>query len=106
MSPAKLTVTLSTTVRVRHQGACMCGCECAYTLVHSARCRSTAEWLRSGRLVPSVSGLVPTLSLPTHFAFIFAPPSLPDGVLGFGVRIRVEVAPVAELWTAFTSARR
>ena len=66
MCLAELTVTLSTTVRVHHCGACVCGCECAYTPIHSVRCRSTAEWLRRGRLGPSVSGLVPALSFPTH----------------------------------------
>ena len=51
----------------------VCGCECAKTPIHSVRCRSIAEWLRSGRLGASVSGLVAALPFPTHFVFIFAP---------------------------------
>ena len=70
MGLAELTVTLSTTVRVHHCGACVCGCECACVPMHSVRCRSTAEWLSRGRLGPSVSGLVPALSFPTHLVFI------------------------------------
>ena len=59
-------------MRVHHYGACVCECECAYTLIHSVRCRSTADWPRGGRLGPSVSGRVLVLSFPTHLVFILA----------------------------------
>ena len=77
MGLAELTVTLSAIVRVPHCGACVCGCESAHTPIHSVRCRGIAEWLRSGRLGPSVSGLVPALSFPTRLVFnLPRPPSL------------------------------
>ena len=104
----KVTVTLSTIVRVQHCGACVCGCECAYTPLHSVRCRSTAEWLRSGRLGPSMSGLVPALSFPTHLVFLLpCPPSLVVSSAFFLPPALYEdsVAPLAELWAAFTSVR-
>ena len=76
MGLAELTVALSTSVRVQHCGACLCGCECACTPIHSVRCRSTAEWLRVG--VWGAAYLQRCRSRPTLY---FAQSTLPGGAL-------------------------
>ena len=102
-------VSLSTSVRFNHNGTSVCVCECALAHVHSVRCRSTAGWLRSGRLGPSVYDLVPALSFPTHL--VSSRPSLPGGALSFAPNARplkgfgVVVAPLAKLWAALSSAK-
>ena len=56
-------------MRVQHCGACVCECVCAFSLIHSVRCRSTAEWLRGG-----ASGAQRVWSCaPTHLVFILPP---------------------------------